>query len=185
MNYHLGSEHFRAADDDRQLARPGEETAPTQVMIAALMKHVRQQFYTSWPEKKWLQEQRLILMVLTWPATWLNQRGIGLPLDRYERILRDIILEVQRHGATGEIKFFPAYFERTVKSWFIHNGEALYEERKSIRDALDLRFLRGMKTTAPTGPDPMQVLAQTNAVLATTRRRAKSANHDESQHLLF
>jgi len=88
---------------------------------------------------------------------------------------------VQRHGATGEIKFFPAYFERTVKAWFIHNGESLYEERKSIRDAIDLRFLKGLKTTAPTGPDPMQVLAQTNAVLATTRRRQKSSPVDNDQ----
>jgi hypothetical protein len=34
-----------------------------------------------------------------------------------------------------------------VKSWFAHKGEDLYNERKSLRNAIDLRFLKGMKTT--------------------------------------
>lgn len=176
------AKHAAARAEGRESA---QETEPTQAMIDTLMKHVRNQFYTSWPEKKWLQEQRLILMVLTWPATWLNERGIGLPLHRYEAILREIIVGIQRHGATAEIKYFPAYFEHAVKSWFVHNGEDLYEERKSIRNALDLRFLKGLKTSAPTGPDPMEVLAKTNAVLATTRRRPKTQKTDDQQPDLF
>lgn len=184
MNYHHGSDFYREAGDDRDTKRPPEDTEPTQALIDGLMKHVREQFYARLPAKRWLQEQRLILMVVTWPASWLNQRGIGLPVDRYERILRDIIREVQQHGATNEIKFFPAYFERTVKAWFIHNGESLYEERKSIRDALDLRFLKGMATRPAAALDPMEILAKTNAVLATTRRRAKIKPSDDQLPLL-
>lgn len=184
MKFHHGSEFYRADGDDQERKRPVEDTEPTQALIDALMQHVRDQFYARLPAKRWLQEQRLILMVLTWPATWLNQRGIGLPVDRYGRILRDIIQEVQKHGATNEIKFFPAYFEHTVKAWFIHNGESLYEERKSFRDALDLRFLKGLATRPAAALDPMEILAKTNAVLATTKRRAKSKTSDDQLPLL-
>lgn len=184
MKYGHGSERFRDGGDERVLARPAEQTDATQEMIATLMKHVRAQFYTAWPEKRWLQEQKRILMVLTWPASWCTQRGIGLPLGRYEAVLREIIVGIQRHGATAEVKFFPAYFERSVKAWFIHNGEGLYEERKSLRNALDLRFLKGLNPT-PKQPDPTEALAAAHRVLATTARRAKAATTDETQPDLF
>jgi hypothetical protein len=137
------AKHAAARAEGRESA---QETEPTQAMIDTLMRHVRNQFYADWPEKKWLQE---------------------------------------RHGATNEIRYFPAYFEHAVKSWFVHHGEDLYEERKSIRNALDLRFLKGLKQAAPTGPDPMEVLAKTNAVLATTRRRPKTQKIDDQQPDLF
>lgn len=185
MKYGHGSDRFREVTDDRVLARPTEQTDATQEMIQTLLKHVRAQFYTAWPEKRWLQEQKRILMVLTWPASWLTQRGIGLPLDRYDGVLREIIVGIQQHGATAEVKFFPAYFDHAVKAWFIHNGEALYEERKSLRNALDLRFLKGLNPTPARQPDPTEALAAAHRVLATTARRAKAATTDETQPELF
>ena len=184
MNLYHGAERFQEGDGPVPSRLP-ESTSPTTVMIETLMRHVRAQFYTLYPEKRWLQEQRHILMILTWPATWLNQRGIGLPLGRYEAVLREIIVGIQRHGDTATIKFFPAYFERTVKAWFIHNGEELYEERKSLRSALDLRFLKGLNPTPPKEPDPMEALLAAHRVLATTKRRAKVVKTDDLQESLF
>lgn len=185
MNLYHSPDHFRASDDTRALARPAEATEPTQEMIAVLVKHVREQFYTTWPERRWLQEQGLILKWVTWPASWLNERGISLSLARYEAILREIIVGIQRHGDTGKIKFFPVYFGHTIKQWFIHNGESLYEERKAIRNSIDLRFLKGLPPTQVSGPDPIAALAMAHRVLATRRVKTKAPKIDESQPSLF
>lgn len=182
-----GGEHFddaahtKARADGRVSA---QDTEPTQEMIATLMKHIRNQFYADRPLEKWLRDQRMVMGILTWPATWLNQRGVGLPVARYEAILREVIVDIQRHGATGEIKYFPAYFERAVKSWFAHKGEDLYNERKSLRNAIDLRFLKGMKTAPANDGAKLEVLVETHALLATTRRRAKTQNKSDQLDLL-
>jgi hypothetical protein len=185
MSLYNSANFFRPSGDERELARPLEQTEPTQQMVDDLMQHVRAQFYTIWPDKRWLQEQKAILGILTWPATWLNQRGISLPLPKYEAILREVIVGIQRHGATADIKFFPAYLEKAIKAWFIHNGEALYEDRKSIRNALDMRFLKGLTPEVPKAPDPIDILAQANRVLATAKRRPKAAKTDDLQRSLF
>ena len=184
MNLYHSPDHFRASDDVRKLERPLEATEPTQEMIDGLIKHVRQQFYTRWPERRWLQEQGLILKWVTWPASWLNERGISLPLAKYEAILREIILGIQRHGDTGKIKFFPVYFGHSIKQWFVHNGESLYEEQKGIRNALDLRFLKGLPVARVAGPDPIAALAMAHRVLATRKLKAKPATDTDQLSLL-
>lgn len=181
MNFGHGSERLRASDDDRVFARPPTSTEPTEELINTLLTHLNAQFYSEGNPKRFFQDQRQLVGVLTWPATWLNQRGITLPLDRYEKILREIIAGIQRHGDTGKIKHFPAYFEHTVKQWFVHNGESLYEELKSIRNVLDLRFLKGLTPEVPKGPNPIDVLAQANRVLAVQKRNRKVTSDDADQ----
>jgi|GEM_PF-956297 len=175
--------------DDRKRLTPSraahrETIAPDQC-IADLMSTLRAVFYGAGGEKKFFQDQKALMIVLTWPATWLNDRRIGLPVDRYDAILREIIKGVAEHADRAAIKHVPAYLERCVRLWFVHNGEELYEERKRVRNALDLRFLKGMPAQAPAGPDPVESMAQVHRVLATQRRGPKTRKSDDSQPSLF
>jgi hypothetical protein len=167
--------------------RGGMSAQMPQALVAKLMEHVRTQFYGD-QEKRFYQEQRELMGVLTWPAAWLRERRITLPMARYEAILRGVILEMQRHGDTGKVRHFPSYFARCVRLWFVHNGEALYMERKSLRDALpNMREL--LARTGAKEADPVEALAAAHAVLATRKAGPKTArkdaSKDDSQSTLF
>ena len=156
---------------------------PDQV-IATLLDRINRRFYRTAPASRWMQDKRHLTGIVTWPATWLVERGISLPLDRYQALLGDILTGIEQHGDTA-IKFFPAYLERTVKAWFAHNGEALYTERKALRNALDFRALAAAGSANVQAPDPIEALAAANRVLATASRRTKAAKKDDLQGSLF
>ena len=162
-------------------------TAPDE-MLEGLLRHINAQFYTGTTAKRWHQDHRHLMRALTWPATWLRQRRIEMPLERYESILREIILEIQRHGDTGKVRHFPSYLAECVRLWFVHNGDELWEESKRLRAKLDVRFLKGLPTAATTavpGADPIEAMAAAHRVLAAGKPRAKAAKNDDSQPSLF
>ena len=132
IRYHHGRED---ADPSSQRMADAATDAPED-MVQVLMRDLRKKFYAAADEKRWFQDQKALMMTLTWPATWLNERGIGLPVDRYNSIIREIIAGIERHGDVAAIKHFPTYFAHTVRQWFVHQGEELYEERKRMRPAL-------------------------------------------------
>jgi hypothetical protein len=171
-----------AAEDRAKRAgiAPGE--APEK-MVAELMADIGRRFYQGAQTKRWMQDQKAIMVALTWPAGWLQQRGVSLPVDRYRRILVEIIDGIAEHGDVGKIDYFPAYLQRCVRLWYVHNGEDLYYRQKSIRDSMDLRLLKG--GTPAAGPDPIEALAAAHRVLASGRRAAKPRLTDDGQTSFF
>ena len=163
--------------------RAAVKTKLPDAVIEELLASINARFYAKTGARQWLQDQKPLMLALTWPATWLAQRGISLTLDRYEAILREILTTVQTHGEVAAIKYFPAYLLRCVRLWFVHHGEALYEERKRIRNAIDLRMLKG--GTPRTAPDPIEALVAANRVLAAGGRRIKTAKNDTEQTSFF
>lgn len=162
------------------------ETDAPDAMIERLLAEIVNKFYGGKEARHWMQDQKPLLLALTWPATWLNERGIGLPVADYEARLREIIKGIAEHGDLAAIKFFPSYFGDCVRKHFVNQGEKLYEERKHIRNAIDLAFLKGMPAQATAkGPDPMAVLASTHLVLLKARHARKTQKTDASQASLF
>lgn len=152
--------------------------------IAELLAEINGRFYKGSTARQWLRDQKPLTKALTWPATWLATRAITLPLDRYEAILRGILDTITEHGETAAIRYFPVYFEHCVRLWFAHHGEEVYEERKHIRNAIDIAALT-RAATRPTQPDPMETLAQVNRVLMSGRKRQKTASKEGFQGSLF
>lgn len=187
---HLGREDIAGIADPaaRQAMAARHAGAATNVpdeAIARLMAKINATFYARADARAWLVDQKALTLALTWPATWLNQRAIGLPLDRYEAILRDILTDIRTHGDVASIRHFPTYLLRCVKLWFQHNGEELYEERKRMRNALDLRFLRGLPAQPAPTVDAIDVLAQAHRMLASRRPTPKARRPDDDQPTLF
>jgi hypothetical protein len=163
----------------------GAATNVPDAVIDRLLGTINTTFYTKATARSWLVDEKALTLALTWPATWLNQRAIGLPLDRYEAILSGILAEILTHGDVAAIRHFPTYLMRCVRLWFQHNGEALYEERKSIRNALDLRFLKGLSAQPAPAVDAIEVLAQAHRMLASRRPTQKARSQDDDQPTLF
>lgn len=168
---------------DGRTDQPSSE-APD-AMVSELLGEIGRRFYHGRrPPQKWLQDQKPLMMTLTWPAGWLKTRAVSLSVARYREIMREIIDGIAAHGDVAKIGFFPSYFQRCVSLWFSHNGEELYYQQKSIRDSLDLAILKGGALKPAIAPDPMEALAAAHSVLASQKRPAKSRK-DKSQTLLF
>jgi hypothetical protein len=180
--FHHGRDDVKPDAPER--AAHAETDAP-EAMIERLLGEVFTVFYAGQDGRRWLQDQRPLLQVLTWPAVWLNDRGIGLPVAEYEAKMREIILTIKRHGDTRKIKLVPAYLGDCVRKHFQHHGEALYEARKHVRNALDLAALKGRPAPLAATADAVPALLKAHAVLAAAKTRAKIRKDDDSQTSFF
>lgn len=160
--------------------------AAPDAMVAELLADIGRRFYHGRRAvHKWGQDQKALMMTLTWPAGWLKTRGVSLPVARYREILGEIIEGIASHGDLARIEYFPSYLQHCVSQWFIHNGEELYERQKSVRNAMDLRFIKTGTAQAPAGSDPMEALAAAHRVLAGQKKAARARPADDGQGSLF
>lgn len=143
-------------------------------MVDDLLEALRGAFYADATPEQWhLDRFFLKIHVVTWPAFWLNKRGVTLRPERYKAILLGVFNEVKRHGATGEVKHWPRYLTHCVQQHFKHHGEEYYEEGKSLRASLEIAL--GKVEAARRTADPVQAIGQAHDVLRTRRRQAKKA----------
>lgn len=151
-----------------------------------LMNYIRGHFYASATQKQWFQDSKFLMReVVTWPARWLNSRGVTLPPERYCKILLEVFRTIENHGQTDAIKYWPGYLKKCVQDHFAHHGESYYEEGKAIRSKLDIA-LSTCRSAVQRQPDPIRTLAEVHHVLATaTPRRRKTAPKSPRQLDLF
>jgi hypothetical protein len=146
--------------------RPKQETPAT--MVAEMMENIRGQFYGDAGAKRWKQEYAYIKKhVVLWPATWLDNKGVTLPVDVYQKEILDKLLEVKQHCAQEQFKYFPAYLQKCIKDHFRHNGDAIYERAKTFRTAVD-GALDQLATVRPA--DPVATMAAAQRVLEVKRK---------------
>jgi len=126
----------------RQPLRP----TPGAESVEGLLEAVRCKFYAGQSARGFHRDRRMLLYALTWPAVWLEHRGLTCPAVRYQKLiatrLGDIAVhgDPSRYGAPGLSSsngYFPAYLLKCLQDWFQHHGEELYDELKHIRNALD------------------------------------------------
>ena len=165
--------------DEREDGERGKTEAP-EAAIARLLGRINAEFYASADVKAWLRDEPAIRLALLWPATWLNRRAVTLPMPRYTAILAAILDGIRRHGNLAGIKHFPSYLFHAIEQWFIHHGDELYQERKHIRNAIDLNALRAGPTHQKS-PDPIEAMAAAHRLLSSRRKPAKTAAKDPHQ----
>jgi hypothetical protein len=161
------------------------ETDAPEAMIERLLGEVFRVFYAGLDGRRWLQDQRSLLQALTWPAVWLNDRGVGLSVVDYEAKMREIISTIERRGDIRRIKLVPAYLGDCVRKHFQHHGDEIYEARKHVRNALDLSLLKGRPAPSSAATDAVPALLKAHAVLAVAKTRAKIQKNDGLQGTLF
>lgn len=109
-------------------------TLPTEHLLA----HIRKHFYapaTSNPH--YHRDRKMLLYTLTWPAQWMDQRGLPVPSQTYEKLLTERLDAIAKHGNPQHYEaHFPRYLLKCLQDWFAWHGDDLYDELKHIRNQL-------------------------------------------------
>lgn len=164
-------------------------TEATHVEAEELLTNIRNQFYTEATAKKFFQDRNVLLLAITYPAKWLKERGVTWSSDRYFQTLRDLLQEIKRHGATGQVKYFPGYLLKCVQDHFAHNSDTYCDEGKRMRSAWERALGRAISAAQSKqiqeDERTVEVLAQAHRVLAIKRRQPKTEKHDDQQASFF
>jgi hypothetical protein len=119
-------------------------------LLARLLADLQRRFYGTLPTAVFQRDRRRLLYALSWPASWLERRGLDCTPSRYQAI---VIARLDAIRAKGDPErygaYFPNYLLKCLQDSFEHQGDALYEELKHVRNALEglwssLRFSENM-----------------------------------------
>jgi hypothetical protein len=107
---------------------------------------VRLRFYTLQPVSAFRRDRRRLLAALTWPAVWLEHRGLFCSPHRYRALVVERLDAIRAHGVKcasldGDPArygaYFPAYLLKCLQDFFDRHGDQLYGELRHLRNALD------------------------------------------------
>jgi hypothetical protein len=158
--------------------RPKQET-PIH-MVDDLLDVIRRQFYGEITDERWAQDRYFLkIHVVTWPAWWLNKRGVTLPPQRYQQILQDIFTGIKQHGKTGEVTHWPRYLTYCVQQHFKCHGDEYYSEGKSLRLATERALSRAEAVTGRE-PDLIASMAQVHQLMRHSRARARKPSPEKA-----
>lgn len=105
--------------------------------LEELLGAIRLRFYLHRPADYPRDRQRLLYAV-TWPATWLDERGLTCSPQRYQTLIEDRLHAIAAHGNPSAYgTYFPTYLLKCLQDFFDRYGDELYSELKHIRNALD------------------------------------------------
>ena len=182
-----------------------DRSAPPSTMeqaVAELLDSIRWRFYTTTDPhlqrtngnagtdrtalRRFHRDRRMLLYALTWPATWLEHRGLTCPPVRYHRLIDDRLAAIAAYGEPARYgAFFPRYLLKALQDFFERHGDDLYGDLKHIRNALD-QVLASARFAARVRDDARQldVLVATHRLLHA-RRAIRVAARDPAQLDLF
>jgi hypothetical protein len=161
------------------------ELARIEGAVRQLLEEVRSRFYANQPERHFHRDRRMLLYALTWPAVWLERRGLTCPAARYRTLLAERLATIAAHGDPVRYgAYFPAYLLKCLQDWFGRYGDDLYGDLKHLRNALD-QVLANVRLAQRVQRDAQHVelLAATHRLIRA--QREQSARPDDRQLPLF
>jgi hypothetical protein len=160
--------------------------------VEELLDSIRGRFYTATDPlergalRRFHRDRRMLLYALTWPATWLERRGLTCPPGRYRRLIDERLAAIAAHGDPACYgAFFPRYLLKCLQDFFARHGDDLYGDLKHIRNALD-QVLASARFAARVRDDARQldVLVATHRFLHA-RHQTHRSRPDPAQLDLF
>lgn len=154
--------------------------------LDTLLDIVRAKFYTGHAVEFAKDRPRLLSWVILWPATWLSDRGVTLPPDRYSAILGQVLVDAAAFSEPTKVTYLPAYLRQCMQShWRIH-GEEYYEEGKAIRTKVEATMFAVAQQPRQAAQDPVRDLAMAARLLKATKsqKRPKQAQDNSQLNLL-
>jgi hypothetical protein len=148
----------------------------------SLLDLVKAKFYQGHGLEFLKQRRHLLAWVVLWPASWLDNRGVTLPAERYRSILSAILVEAAACMRQSKVNYLPAYLKQVVQSHFRVHGEDYYAEAKSMRAQIENAMLLAGQARSPQ-EDPVRQLAQAARLLKTSRPQKPPAKGPSNQQL--
>ena len=139
-----------------------------------LLAQIKQNFYASGSsEKSFYADRRMLLYTLTWPAKWLDQRGLQVSAQQYERLITQRLKAIAQHGDPKRYQpYFPRYLLKCLQDWFAHHGDELYEELKHVRNQLyRIEALLNREHTGEVAEDIVTPMARAHDILMSQCHR--------------
>lgn len=112
-------------------------------VLDELLADVRLRFYSSSESistpRNFHRDRRRLILALTWPAAWLERRGLFCSPSRYRTLILERLDAIRTHGDPARYgAYFPTYLLKCLQEFFAHHGDHLYDELKHIRNALEV-----------------------------------------------
>lgn len=164
---------------------PLRRSAKDENQLSGLLAEARLRFYATQPPARFHRDRRMLLYALSWPAVWLERRGLSCSSRRYRTLIVERLDAIHAHGDPARYgEYFPRYLLKCLQDFFDRHGDDLYHELKHIRNALDqvlvsARFAARVQTGART----IDTLAAAHRLLHA--QRARRVASDSSQLDLF
>ena len=107
-------------------------------LVEDFLQMIRGQFYFDKPDFHFHQHRPILIKAFTFPASWLAARGMTreIPAERYRQLVQDVIQDVKRFGQMSSAISPAHYFFKVMQTHMDHHGEALYDECRSVRNAV-------------------------------------------------
>lgn len=135
-------------------------------LIAEMLRLIRGLFFKKATDKQFFQERPMLERAITYPARYLNERGVKLPGSKYRAILVTVINTIRDKGNRSLIKRFSAYFLHSVQEHMRHHGDEYYYAAKDARPIASLVDSVVSKAGRQSSPDrTVEVLAEVHQVL--------------------
>lgn len=114
------------------------QPANDEPLLASLLAELQRRFYRTQSVSVFQRDRRRLLYALSWPASWLERRGLDCTLTRYRAIVVARLDAIRTKGDPACYgAYFPNYLLKCLQDSFEHHGDALYEELKHVRNALE------------------------------------------------
>ena len=159
-----------------------KQTTDTE-MEARLLGIVRGQFCSDLTDKQWFQHIQFVRVnVILWSARFVTKHGFTLPGERFEGILKEVFMDIKRHGQTGQVRYWPGYLMKCVQDHWQHHWEDYYKEAKSVRNLAEAALVNSGKVTA--ADRTVETLALAHQVLTGNRRKKRVGRQPKQLNLL-
>ena len=146
----------------------------SQELTDDLLEFVRRKFYVGNAVAFNKDKRRLLEWVVLWPATYLDERGVTLPPDRYKELFMGIMMLALQQGNTGNIIYRPAWLGKCVQSHFKIHWDEIYQEAKSARSLADHALTITGRVPVGKLPDPVAEMALAAKLVKGTGRPKKT-----------
>jgi len=110
-----------------------DSAAPLAATTEALLLAIRLRFYTTRIADYHRDRQRL-LHAVTWPAAWLDERGLTCAPQRYQTLIEERLQVIAAHGDSALYgAYFPAYLLKCLQK----RPEDRFGDVAALKQALD------------------------------------------------
>ena len=141
-----------------------------------LLESVRIRFYAGNQPARFYRDRRMLMYALTWPAVWLERRGLFCSSHRYQILITERLEAIRAHGEPARYgAYFPTYLLKCLQDFFERYGDELYGELKHIRNALE-SVCRSLSFAQKASEQSRQI-----ETLACAHRVLQSQRHARSQ----
>lgn len=146
----------------------------SQELTDDLLDFLRRKFYEGDAVGFNKDKRRLLQWVVLWPATYLDERGVTLPPERYKEIFMGIMMLALQQGNTGNIIYRPAWLGKCIQSHFGIHWDEIYAEAKSARSLAEYALTMAGKIPVAKSPDPVAQMALAAKLVKGTGRTRKA-----------